>query len=89
MTGENYIRFIRSNRKNEYLEKMKDDLLKLRTKWGEEYRRQDEEGNYICDLNKLEEINKKIEQLKHHLYIYVYNRNSIEYTREFERKFLW
>lgn len=89
MTGENYIRFIRSNKKDEHLEKMKDDLLNLRNKWSEEYHRQDDEGNYICDLNNLGKIHEKIEKLKHYIYTYVYNRNSVEYTREFERKYLW
>lgn len=89
MTGENYIRFIRSDRHDEHLEKMKNDLFDLRTKWGEEYHRQDEDGNHICNLGVLEEIHEKIEKLKDCIYTYVYNRNSIEYTREFERKYLW
>ena len=89
MTGENYIRFIRSNRQDEYLEKMKNDLFALRNKWGEEYHKQDKEGNFICDINILEEIGQKIEKLKDYIYTYVYNRNSIEYTRAFERKYLW
>lgn len=86
MVGEN---FIRHNRRDEHLEKMKNDLSNLRSEWGKEYHRQDENGNYICNLNKLEDINEKIETLKYYMYIYVYNRNSIEYTREFERKYLW
>lgn len=90
MTGENYIRFIRSDRKDNHLEKMLDDLQNLRTKWGEEYHRQDEEGNHICNPSKLEEIHKRIEKLKECIYTYVYNRNaSLEYVREFERKYLW
>lgn len=86
MTGEN---FIRHNRHDEHLEKMKKDLRNLRNKWGEEYHRQDEAGNLICDYCKLEEINNKIETLKFHIYTYVYNRNSLKYTREFTRKYLW
>lgn len=89
MTGENYIRFIRSDKRDEHLEKMKNDLSTLRAKWGEEYYRQDEDGNYICNVSILEGINKKIEKLKDYIYTYVYNRNSIDYTREFERKYLW
>lgn len=89
MTGENYIRFIRSDKRDEHLEKMKNDLSALRAKWGEEYYRQDEDGNYICNVGILDEINKKIEKLKDYIYTYVYNRNSIDYTREFERKYLW
>lgn len=61
MTGENYIRFIRSDRQDEHLEKMKNDLAVLRDKWGEEYHRQDEEGNHICNPFVLEDINEEIE----------------------------
>ncbi len=89
MTGENYIGFIRSDKRDKHLEKMKTDLYNLRTKWGKEYHRQDEEGNYICNFGKLEDISEKIEKLKRYIYIYVYNRNTLEYTREFERKYLW
>lgn len=86
MTGEN---FIRLNRHDEHLEKMKNDLSNLRSKWSEEYHRQDEDGNYIYDINELYKIEEKIEKLKSCIYTYVYNRNSIEYTREFARKYLW
>lgn len=85
MTGENYIRFIRSKRKDEHLEKMLNDLNNLRTEWGEEYRSDNENFSW----NRLNEITDKIEKLKFYIYAYVYNRNSIEYTREFERKYLW
>lgn len=86
MVGEN---FIRLNRHDEHLEKMKNDLSNLRSKWSEEYHRQDEDGNYIFNANELYKIEEKIKKLKHCIYTYVYNRNSIEYTREFERKYLW
>ena len=90
MTGENYIRVIRSNSQDEHLEKMKNDLAALRDKWGEEYHRQDEEGNHICSPIVLEDINEEIEKLKKCIYTYVYNRNSsIDYIREFEREYLW
>lgn len=90
MTGENYRRFIGNNRHDEHLEKMKNDLFDLRTKWGEEYHRQDEEGNYICDINILNKIDDKIEKLKDCIYTYVYNRtDSLEEIRAFERKYLW
>lgn len=86
MTGEN---FIRLNRHDEHLEKMKNDLSNFRSKWSEEYHRQDEDGNYIYNANELYRIEEKIEKLKQCIYTYVYNRNSIEYTREFARKYLW
>ena len=85
MTGENYIRFIRGNRKDEHLEKMLEDLNNLRTEWGQEYRSDNE--NFSWD--RLNATTDKIEKLKFYIYTYVYNRNSIEYTREFERKYLW
>lgn len=87
---ESYIRFIRSNRRDEHLEKMKNDLAALRDKWGEEYHRQDEEGNHICKWGVLEDINEEIEKLKYYIYVYVYNRtDSLEEIRDFERKYLW
>jgi hypothetical protein len=86
MTGEN---FIRLNRHDEHLERMIKDLDTLRAEWGEEYRRQDEYGYYIFDSNKLDKIQERIEKLKFRIYMYVYNRNPIEYTREFEKKHLW
>lgn len=79
MIGEN---FTRHNRHDEHLEKMKNDLENLRDEWGEEYYGQ-------CDINKLNDIEEKIKKLKYYMYVYVANRNSIEYTREFERKYLW
>ena len=47
MIGEN---FIRINRHDNHLEKMKNDLLTLRHKWSQEYHKQDEEGNYIYNV---------------------------------------
>lgn len=86
MTGEN---FIILNRHDTHLEKMLSNLSDLRDKWSEEYHRQDEDGYYIFDSNKLDEIDEKIKNLKYYIYTYVYNRNSIEYTREIARRYLW
>ena len=86
MTGEN---FKRLNRHDTHLEKMIADLETLREKWSDEYHKQDDDGNYIFDNNTLDEITEKIERLKNCLYTYVYNRNTIEYTREFAKKYLW
>lgn len=86
MTGEN---FKRLNRHDTHLEKMISDLAKLRSKWSEEYHKQDDDGNYIFNGNTLDEIAEKIERLKNCLYTYVYNRNTVDYTREFAKKYLW
>lgn len=88
MTGEN---FIRLNRHDTHLEQMLQGLSKLREQWSEEYHRQDEDGNYICDSIKLDKINEKIKRLKYNIYTYVYSRNTpnFDYIRDFEKKHLW
>lgn len=88
MTGEN---FIRINRHDTHLEEMLQDLLKLRQQWREEYHRQDEDGDYIFDINLLYKIEEKIERSKNNIYTYVYNRNApnYDYIRSFEKKHLW
>lgn len=82
MVGEN---FIRLSRHDEYLEKMLKDLSNLRDEWGKEYRSDNENFSW----NRLNKITDRIEKLKRNIYTYVYNRNSIEYTRQFEKKYLW
>ena len=87
MTGEN---FKRISRHDPHLEKMKSDLSALRAEWGYEHHRQDEDGNFIFDNDLLNELQTKIEKLKHHIYVYIYNRfPSFEEIRNFERKYLW
>jgi uncharacterized protein with von Willebrand factor type A (vWA) domain len=86
MTGEN---FKRLHRRDTTLEKMIADLDALREKWSEEYHKQDDDGNYIFNNEFLNAITAKIERLKNCIYAYVYNRNTIEYTREFAKKHLW
>ena len=85
MTGEN---FKRLNRHDTHLEKMLADLETLRDKWGEEYHKQDKDGYRIFNIDTLYEIDEKIKRLKYCIYTYVYNRNTIEYTREFSKKHL-
>lgn len=86
MTGENYTRFIRSDRNDKHLEKMLSDLANLRKKWGEIYHG-NYEGNYWDALHSVED---KLNHLKHCIYSYVYNRaTDYKQIEEFERKYLW